>query len=380
MDKIKNLGQVFTSNEIVCKMLELAQQLHGRVLEPSCGEGVFAKKIKKCVSIELDAKLGLSDTLKMDFFDYPLTEKFDTIIGNPPYVRYQNILESTKGKLNSTLFDKRSNLYLFFIEKCINHLKKGGELIFIVPREFLKATSSIKLNEFIFKSGTITDCIDLGDKRIFSGFTPNCIIFRFQKGLFQRKTNNNKIFSCVNGQLLFLENEYPVKFNDVFSVKVGAISGNNKIFEHKLFGNLDFVCSDTHKTGKTKKMIFNAPHECLNSHKGVLLQRKIKRFNENNWWQWGRVHYISNKNRIYVNVKTRNSMPFFTHSCRNYDGTILALFPKNQSISVLKLVEKLNMVDWEELGFICQGRYIFSQKSLENTILPTIFKEDTFRK
>lgn len=27
----------------------------------------------------------------MDFFDFPVSEKFDTIIGNPPYVRFQDI-------------------------------------------------------------------------------------------------------------------------------------------------------------------------------------------------------------------------------------------------------------------------------------------------
>jgi adenine-specific DNA-methyltransferase len=38
----------------------------------------------------------------------------------------------------------------------------------------------------------------------------------------------------------------------------------------------------------------------------------------------------------------------------------------------------LNMVDWEELGFVVDGRYIFNQRSLENTLLPTEFKEFLF--
>lgn len=48
----------------------------------------------------------------MDYFDYE--EKADTIIGNPPYVRYQDILTTTRSKLPKG-FDNRSNLYLFFI-------------------------------------------------------------------------------------------------------------------------------------------------------------------------------------------------------------------------------------------------------------------------
>jgi adenine-specific DNA methylase len=52
-------------------------------------------------------------------FRYPLSEQFATIIGNPPYVRYQDVAEETTRKLlKSDLFDARSNLFLFFIEKC----------------------------------------------------------------------------------------------------------------------------------------------------------------------------------------------------------------------------------------------------------------------
>ena len=57
-------------------------------------------------------------------------------------------------------------------------MKDNGELIFIVPRDFIKATSAIKLNKFIYSQGTITD---LGDEIYFSGFSPNCAIFQIWK-------------------------------------------------------------------------------------------------------------------------------------------------------------------------------------------------------
>ena len=170
MYNVEQLGQVFTPPFVVAEMLQLRKNF-GHILEPSSGDGVFVKKIPHAISIELDSKHCANHSLNMDFFDYPIANTFDTIIGNPPYVRYQNILPETKQKIKSTLFDERSNLYLFFIEKCIRHLKDKGELIFITPRDFLKATSSIKLNEFIYKKGTVTNIIDLGDKRIFKGLT-----------------------------------------------------------------------------------------------------------------------------------------------------------------------------------------------------------------
>lgn len=238
----------------------------------------------------------------------------------------------------------------------------------------MKSTSSIKLNQFIFAHGTITDIIDLGDQRIFTGFNPNCIIFRYEKDNYTRRTNVSKEFICNNGQLLFTSNTYPFVFSDVFFVKVGAVSGDDKIFANEKYGNTDFVCSYTHKTGKTKRMIYNDPQNpYLLEHKEQLLKRKIRQFDETNWWQWGRNHYISKSPRIYVNGKTRDKNPFFVHSCTNYDGSVLAVFPKISNIDIEKLCEMLNEVNWQELGFVCDGRYLFSQKSLENAPLPQCF-------
>ena len=105
----------------------------------------------------------------------------------------------------------------------------------------------------------------------------------------------------------------------------------------------------------------------------------LRNFDETNWWQWGRLHHITNQKRIYVNSKTRNSKPFFTHKCKNYDGSVLAVFPKNKQADENELCEKLNSVNWYELGFVCDGRYLFSQKSLENTLLPSFFNEFTVK-
>lgn len=372
---IKHLGQVFTPQNIVSDMLNLVKN-NGRFLEPSCGNGAFLSHLpKNYISIEIDSKIAPKNALNMDFFAYPLSEKFDTIIGNPPYIRYQDIDINTKMLLApfSQIFDERSNLYLFFIYKAILHLKPKGELIFITPRDFLKSTSSVKLNEFIFENGTISDFIDLGDKRIFANAQPNAAIWRFEKGNFSRLANLKREFLCINGQILFTKHHYFAKFSDYFFVKVGAVSGADSIFTHKS-GNKEFVYSKTAKSGQTKTMIygdFGKTNAHLQSHKDTLLRRKIKKFSELNWWAWGRDYFKSEKPRIYVNAKTRNKKPFFLHSCKAYDGSILAIFPrfKTSEKQLNHICEKLNSVDWAELGFVCDGRFLFSQRSLENCLL-----------
>ncbi|WP_104748790.1 Eco57I restriction-modification methylase domain-containing protein [Helicobacter cetorum] len=370
---IKNLGQVFTPKNIVDFMLSLRQN-QGNILEPSVGDGSFFNCLKNAIGIEIDSKICPKNALCMDFFDYSLDNQFDTIIGNPPYVKHKDILKSTKDKLDYTLFDERSNLYLFFIEKALKHLKPKGELIFITPRDFLKSTSSVKLNEFIYQEGTITHFFELGDKKIFQNAMPNCVIFRFCKNDFSRITNNHLQFVCEKGILYFLNLSYTKKLSEIFKVKVGAVSGCDKIFKNKEHGNVEFVTSITKKTNALEKMVFvNKPNAYLSQYKESLMKRKIRKFNENNWFEWGRKHHISKEKRLYVNAKTRQKNPFFIHKCPNYDGSILALFPHNQSLDLQTLCDKLNAINWQELGFVCDGRFLFSQRSLENALLPKDF-------
>jgi len=35
--------------------------------------------------------------------------------------------------------------------------------------------------------------------------------------------------------------------------------------------------------------------------------------------------------------------------------------------------DALNAVDWEDLGFVCDGRFLFTQRSLEHAPLPAVF-------
>ena len=376
---VASLGQVFTPSSVVAFMLDLCQN-KGRVLEPSAGDGAFFATLRErqadCVGIEIDPRVAPPGAEIRDFFDYPLSEQFDTIIGNPPYVRFQDVAVDTRKRLKSELFDKRSNLFLFFIEKCIRHLKPGGELVFIVPREFIKLTAAKKLNAWLFTQGSITHFYETGDTRVFNEHTPNCAIFRFEKGRMDRQMADGRRFVEVDGQLMFLRDDYSVRFADVFMVKVGAVSGADNIFTHPK-GNMEFVCSKTVETGETRRMLYGIKHPHLEKHKAELLARRVKTFDESNWWQWGRAFPINLHPRIYVNGRTRKREPFFLHDCNSFDGAVLALFTKNRRMPRRELIECMLMlnrnVDWQELGFVCDGRFLFTQRSLQTCVLPEKF-------
>ena len=385
---VARLGQVFTPPKVVEFMLDLCANT-GSVLEPSAGDGAFFNELQRrgraVTGIEIDPGVAPAGARVMDFFDLPESARFASIVGNPPYVRYQDIAPATRERLKSPLFDKRSNLFLFFIEKCIRHLEPGGELVFIVPREFIKLTSARKLNAWLFGQGSITHFFETGDVRVFAGANPNCCIFRFEKGRFDRRMADDRTFTEVDGQLMFLRDDHGVRLSDIFEVRVGGVSGADPVFRHA-DGNLDFVCSKTADTGETRRMIYGIEHPALLPHKQRLLARRVRKFDESNWWHWGRHFPINDDPRIYVNGRTRKSEPFFLHDCPNFDGSVLALFPKNRRMRRRDLIECTMMlnheVDWQQLGFVCDGRFLFTQRSLQTCLLPAKFsrylpKEET---
>ena len=54
---------------------------------------------------------------------------------------------------------------------------------------------------------------------------------------------------------------------------------------------------------------------------------------------------------------------------------MLGVFPHRSDVDLPALCEALNAVDWGDLGFVCDGRYLFSQRSLENAPLPDSFRQ-----
>ena len=389
------LGQVFTPPTIVDCMRALVRN-SGRVLEPACGDGAFLRHFPGALGVEIDARHAPAGAKVMNFFALVAGKPFATIIGNPPYVRYQDISPGTRRLARGTVLDKRANLYLFFIEKCLRLLEPGGELIFITPRDFLKATSAVPLNRLMFELGTITEFIDLGDLHLFDDATPNCAIWRFERGNLTRQTRyaalgfadtaetlaappwGERRFLESGGHLLFTRHDYPLRLSDIAFVKVGAVSGADDLYTSDAAGNRDFVCSSTVADGLTRRMIWcepgEPPPEALLPHKERLISRRIKPYTETNWWLWGRGYYLSDLPRVYANGKTRRAQPFFVHDCANYDGAVLAIFPNDPTVDVRALADALNRVDWVDLGFVCDGRFLFTQRSLEQSPLPRSFR------
>jgi len=286
------LGQFFTKNIVLKeKLYDFIFNNPTHILEPSIGQGDLVsfvlKKNKNIIfdMYEIDSNIELLNNIEKnkiiygDFLTQSIEKTYITIIGNPPYIR-----------------TKTGNLYIDFTQKCYDLLDNNGELIFIVPSDFFKLTSASKLLNIMMKNGTFTHIFHPHNEKMFDNASIDVIIFRYCKNnLLEKKVIYNEKLLYItnsNGLIVFQEkiNDSNVKFNDIFDIYVGFVSGKESVYKNNILGNIEILNSEN----KIDKYIYieNFPstdekiNEYLLDHKKELLQRRMKKFNENNWFEW----------------------------------------------------------------------------------------------
>ncbi|MCD6372892.1 MAG: Eco57I restriction-modification methylase domain-containing protein, partial [Thermococcus sp.] len=134
----------------------------------------------------------------LDFFmaffneDGSVRGGFDFIVGNPPYVRIQNLKKESPEYvefLNNFYESSHKNydLAIPFIERGYSLLKEDGELGFIVTKKWMKADYGEKLREILSREKAVRLIVDFGDEQVFKGATTYTMI------LVLRKAKNEKL-------------------------------------------------------------------------------------------------------------------------------------------------------------------------------------------
>jgi adenine-specific DNA-methyltransferase len=378
----KKMGQYFTISDDLQKFVfDTVKHKGSLILEPSFGAGHLLKKFKDAdpdypiVCYELDNTIkpvvvfnAHQTILYGDFTKQNITQKFKTIVGNPPYVK-----QST------------GNLYIKFIEICFGLLDVDGEIIFIVPSDFIKLTSASSLIDAMIKEGSFTDFLFPHDEKLFEGASVDVVVFRYEKGVKSKDccVNGKKMICNVNsGIITFSETEvkgHPL--SDMFNVYVGLVSGRDEVYRNDM-GNMDIL----NDKGRVQKYIFaetfptgnTAIDTHLKANKSVLLERKIRKFNEDNWFEWGAPRNITTiqksigKPCIFVRNMTRNQEVAFIDTVKFFGGALLCLIPKAtmSEEELKKIVEFLNTKDLQK-DYLYSGRFKIGHKQVCNIIVPS---------
>lgn len=204
----ENLGQVFTSAILAKFMIGLLKETlkpNSFILDPCIGPNTFFKAMtedfSKCnlKGIEIDNNLITLETTEFyessnrsliqgSFFDFPISEKFDLVIQNPPYVRQElltdgaNSKESIRYNVSSLLstIPSQSNLYIYFLLKSILHLKNGGVMIAVIYDSWLYSSFGKFLKESFLKLGRLESIYHF-KKSAFDNMEIGATVIKFAK-------------------------------------------------------------------------------------------------------------------------------------------------------------------------------------------------------
>ncbi|MDV2117952.1 N-6 DNA methylase [Alcaligenes faecalis] len=153
-----------------------------RLLEPSCGDGVFLQAVSSVESVqeatltafELEpveaakavqrgstARLRAFRVHNEDFLGWAVprigrnVETFDAVLGNPPFIRYQYLPEPFQDNAEHIFkaldlpFTKHTNAWVPFVLATFSMLRPGGRLAMVVPAEIIHVTHAQSLRSYL---------------------------------------------------------------------------------------------------------------------------------------------------------------------------------------------------------------------------------------
>ncbi|MBC6433244.1 N-6 DNA methylase [Nostoc sp. HG1] len=109
---------------------------------------------------------------------------FDVVIGNPPYIRIQALKEwaflevEFYKKQYISASQGNYDIYVVFVEKGLNLLKKDGHLGFILPHKFFNSQYGESLRRLIYEGKFLEKIVHFGDQQVFPKVsTYTCLCF-----------------------------------------------------------------------------------------------------------------------------------------------------------------------------------------------------------
>jgi adenine-specific DNA-methyltransferase len=183
-------GGYYTSPEVAAWLCAWAVRAAAdSILEPSCGDGVFlaaaadrlgelgagaeaiagqlagveivpgeAAAARERLHRRLGGARAAAAVVAGDFFDWwqrPGRPRFDAVVGNPPFIRYQTFPEPHRGRAMAILAqlglkpNRLTNIWVPFVAAAAATLVEGGRLALVLPAELLQVTYAAQLRSFL---------------------------------------------------------------------------------------------------------------------------------------------------------------------------------------------------------------------------------------
>lgn len=132
----------------------------------------------------INYNIAHTDSLKADWnklFDgVSIDDGFDVVIGNPPYVKFQDLEINIRNDLFknwSTLKNGNYNLYFAFFELGLQILNDKGILGYITPNNYFTSLAGVSLRKYLASNKFIDKIVDFNHLKLFNAQTYTCITF-----------------------------------------------------------------------------------------------------------------------------------------------------------------------------------------------------------
>lgn len=178
----RRYAQFFTPPRVAKLMAEWAITSRTQtVLDPTTGMGVLVraalarKPDVKIAAFEKDplilrAFLGSRpdltrvEPLLTDFLVHDLTQAYDAVLMNPPYLRHHDLaydfdIFESFGRSYGLNLSRLSNAYLLFTLKAATALSAGGRASIIVPTEWMNANFGSAMKSFLVGRGFLRELV-----------------------------------------------------------------------------------------------------------------------------------------------------------------------------------------------------------------------------
>lgn len=196
-------GVVYTPKLVADSLVQYVMGLrdlgYRTILEPSAGDGSFVSALEKHRSKnssltaidksrvaykKLFADFPKVDVLESDFIGFANSkpaQKYDLVIGNPPYVRRANM--TARGKKSLEKLDQKNqmysgslvNLWAAFLKAAVDVASEDAVIAFVLPYEMLNNSYGIKIQNWISEEIGSLD-IFISKLRAFSGIDQDAVI------------------------------------------------------------------------------------------------------------------------------------------------------------------------------------------------------------
>ncbi len=165
-------------------------------------------------------------------------EGFDIVVGNPPYfpISKQQILKEIQH--NYKTFKSTGDIYILFIERALQILKKDGLVNFITSNKWMRSAFGENLREYLLKNTNVEQIIDFDGLKVFDEATVDTNIILISKNKTGCKNIEtvrfDKTFDLENDSIkkYFIENKKT--FDNLTSEGWNLISEKEKLIKNKI--------------------------------------------------------------------------------------------------------------------------------------------------